>query len=381
MERIGLMRKFYLMIIILFLAFSQAALADPMYSPTWGFFIDLPEGYEFTDGDGKDRFSFAGPEGLIFDMVVYNGKFKTMLDMVEDVNRKITNKGDVDFFTYNGKQAAIIELSFGECSGWGLAVELEKSGEQTPMLLSLSYGPAKNKNLELFHLSAIDSISPTFSELRYPGPLIEYSYPRGEPKNVTLANGVSAVIRSDDAEAAQVLIEREFMILHQYANTPILKDAWTRYYRLIYRDSFDRVKNAAEAVTRKYGGHSTMSDTQKRAFAQQVLTFTQGFEYERNLQGSDFLNLVTAVTEGRGDCDNRAMLFAIILSNVNIPSAIMISQHYSHAMGLADLQGEGARFESFGKNWLVAETTANIDIGLIAQDQSDPQHWFSVLFD
>jgi len=375
------MKRFFILLTVFLLVFAQTAFAEPMYSPTWRFFVDLPEGYEFTDGDGKDQFSFSGPGGLIFDMIVYNGKFKTMLDMVEDINRKITNKGSVDFFTYNGRQAAVIELLFSDQSGWGFAVELENFGGQTPMLLALSYGPAKNKNLELFHLSVIDSISPTSSELRYPGPLLEYSYPRGELKNSSIRSGLSAMMRQDDAEAAQVLIEREFLILQQYANTPLLKDAWVRYYRLIYRDSFDRIKNAAEAVTRKFGGHSNMNDDQKRKFAQQVLSFTQSFEYERNLNGSDFVNLVTAVTEGRGDCDNRAMLFAIILNGVNIPAAIMVSPHYSHAMGLADLKGEGARFESSGKNWLVAETTANIDIGLIAQDQSDPKHWFSVVFE
>jgi len=107
----------------------------------------------------------------------------------------------------------------------------------------------------------------------------------------------------------------------------------------------------------------------------------QGFKYERDLTGSDFINLVTAITEGRGDCDSRAVLFAMILANANIRGAIMLSHHYSHAMGLADVTGSGARFEALGVNWLVAETTANINIGLIAQDESDPRHWFAVVFE
>jgi hypothetical protein len=50
-------------------------------------------------------------------------------------------------------------------------------------------------------------------------------------------------------------------------------------------------------------------------------------------------------------------------------------------MGLVDLPGTGARFDYSDKSWLVAETTANINIGLIAQDQSNPLYWFGVLFD
>ena len=103
--------------------------------------------------------------------------------------------------------------------------------------------------------------------------------------------------------------------------------------------------------------------------------------YERNFQGSDFLNLVTGITEGRGDCDSRAMLWAILLAHIDIRAAMMVSRHYGHAMGLTDLSGTGARFDHLGIQWLVAETTANVDIGLIAQDVSDPQFWLGVIFE
>jgi len=375
------MKKILLIAFIVFFGFTQAVTAESLYSPTWGFFIDLPEGYNFADGDGKDQFSFNGPEGLMFDIVVYNNRFNTVVDLVDDVNKRISNKGDVDFFWYNAKQASIIKLEFETYNGWGIAIELESTGAHRPMLLALSYGPASKKELELFHISALDSISPTAAELRFPGPIQEYSYPRGEQKNVRIANGVSAKIYENDAEASQVMIEREFSIMQSYLNTPFLQEACARYYRLIYRDSFDRIKDAADVIIRNFGGHANLNETEKRVFAQKILSFTQGFEYQRDLSGSDFLNLVTAVTEGKGDCDNRAMLFAIILAKVNIRSAIMLSHHYSHAMGLADLQGTGARFESYGTKWLVAETTAKIDIGLISQTESDPQYWFAIIFE
>jgi len=375
------MKKILLIAFVVLFGFTQIVAAESMYSPTWGFYIDLPEGYEFADGDGRDQFSFNGPEGLVFDIVVYNKRYNTLVDLVEDVNKRITNKGDADFFLYNSRQASIIKLEFTGYNGWGFAVELESSDAQRPMLLALSYGPSSKKELELFHISALDSISPTSAELRFPGPIQEYSYPRGEQKTVTIANGISAKIYENDAEASQVMIEREFSIMESYLNTPFLKEACVRYYRLIFRDSFARIKDAADEIIKKSGWSANLNDAQKRAFAQKILSYTQNFNYQRDLKGSDFLNLVTAVVENRGDCDNRAMLFAIILANVNIRSAIMVSHHYSHAVGLADIQGTGARFESYGTKWLVAETTANIDIGLIAQDQSDPQYWFAILFE
>jgi len=75
------------------------------------------------------------------------------------------------------------------------------------------------------------------------------------------------------------------------------------------------------------------------------------------------------------------MLWAMILAQANIPSAIMVSRHYSHAMGLADIPGIGARFEAGGVRWLVAETTSNVEIGLIAANKSTVENWIGVLFE
>jgi len=245
------------------------------------------------------------------------------------------------------------------------------------MLLALAYGPAEKSDLNMFHFSALDSIAPSDAERLYPGPITEYTYPRGEQIIVPVAaSGVTAAICKNDAEASQVLIEREFVILTTYINTPAWKQAWLRYYRTIYRDSYTRVENIALALINKWGRIA-----EDKVFAQKALTFVQGFKYERNHEGSDFLNLVSTASEGSGDCDSRAMLWAIILKHADIRAAMMISPKYSHAMGLADIKGAGARFEAYETNWLVAETTANIDIGLIDKEQADPKNWFGVLFE
>jgi hypothetical protein len=366
--------------ILLLLLVPVFVFSESLYSPTWGFLLDLPEGYEYADGDSRDRFSFLGPAGAVFDLVVYDGAYGNIVELVDDVNRRIGNKGDVDFFNYHDKQAAVIELIFGNYAGWGLCVDLAAGG-RAPMLLALAYGPADSKELELFHLSALDSICLSMEERFYPGPIMEYGYPRGEMKPVTLSGGISAAIRENDAETAQVLIEREFRILQNYANTPYWQEAWIRYYRFIYRDSWDRITNPVLALARYWGGSIAAGDEAGRVFAQKALSFVQGFTYERNLGGSDFVNLVTAVTESRGDCDSRAMLWAVIIAHADIRAAMMVSRQYSHAMGLADITGTGARFEAYGRRWLVAETTDDVDIGLIAQDVSDPAHWIGIIFD
>jgi hypothetical protein len=114
--------------------------------------------------------------------------------------------------------------------------------------------------------------------------------------------------------------------------------------------------------------------------AGKALEWVQGFAYERNFSGSDFVNPVSAALEGRGDCDSRAMLWAIILEQANVNAAIMVSASYGHAMGLVDMEGTGARFDWAGKQWLVAETTARVSLGLIGEKASDPGQWLGIIF-
>jgi hypothetical protein len=280
----------------------------------------------------------------------------------------------------------------------------------------MAYGPPDNA-LDAIHLSTLDSIATDEENRRLPGPVTEYAYPRGAWDLRTLAGtgGEAAWFREGDAEAAQALVDREFVVLKRYAASPLWKEAWKRFYRAIYRDSFDRLKNAAFILERfwaaeRFAAAETAPATaavtaetalpapalprgasldsrpaEARAFAEKALSWTQRFAYERNLLGSDFVNLVSAAQEGRGDCDSRAALWAILLEQTGVRAAIMVSRDYSHAMGLADLEGDGARFPfSEGAEqyrWLVAETTAPVGIGMIGEKVSEVSKWLAVVFD
>ena len=376
---------------LLFLFFLAASIpahvgADRLQSPTWGFSLDLPPGYVYVDGNAFDRFSFDGPSESKFDLAVYDGTYGGVGEMMEDVGRRIGNSGDVELFEYGGREAALMELGFGGFEGLALALELGGDGPSAPLLVALAYAPAGTENVDLLNGSALNSIAPTFADTRRPGPIVDFAFPRGNPVRVPLAGGMGlyATVRENDAQAAQWLVDNEFLVLSLYQTSEHWREAWIRFYRAIYRDSLDRISDAAFRIERRLrdevaaAGHGP--GEAERAFAGMALSMVQGFDYERDLDGSDFVNLVSAVTEGRGDCDSRAMLWAAILAQANIPAAIMVSRQYSHAMGLADVPGVGARFESGGVKWLVAETTADVDIGLIAQDKSETDQWLGVLF-
>jgi hypothetical protein len=371
--------------------------ASPLFSPTWGFALDLPEEYQYSGGDGKDRFSFNTAEGASLDVVVYpasgrNALYSSVEALVRDVQRRLGNRGDASFFEYRNKKAAVLELAFSNpggqgrraaLSGWGLCVELGRQSGTGPagnagLLLVLAYGPAEKEGLTALYLSALDSIVPEERDRRSPGPVTEFSYPRQNRRLMPLASlDAEAWFYEEDAGASQALIDREFAVLKRSLPSPALNEARKRFYRMIYRDSWDRLADAAFVLERKLN----VPPLENRDLAGQVLNWVQGFTYERDLMGSDFVNLVSAALEGRGDCDSRAMLWALILNQANIPGAIMISPEFGHAMGLAELPGAGARFETGGKKWLVAETTAAVALGLIAQDYSEISKWMGIVFE
>jgi hypothetical protein len=387
--------------ISLFLLLFPILLArgDPLYSPAWGFRIDPPEDYDFTGGDGRDRFSFRNAGGAVLDLAVYgpgkNGTtpYKTVEELARGVNKRLEGRGEISFFDYRYKKAALLELRFsdpgqgGKMAGWGLCLELER--EKLPaetgraFLLALAYGPEEKEDLRILHLSALDSIAPAGGDRRSPGPITEFTYPRETPQRVPIPGTDSeAWIYREDAGAAQALVDREFTVLRRYQASPQWKEAWTRFYRAVYRDSFSRLADIAFALERKWNVNGPgLPDLDSRELAGRVLRWVQSFTYERDLLGSDFVNLVSAALENRGDCDSRALLWAVILNHADIEAALMVSREYRHAMGLAILPGPGAHFELQGRQWLVAETTASVDIGLIGKGVSEISRWLGISFE
>jgi hypothetical protein len=109
---------------ILFLCSLFTVDASPLHSATWGFRLDLPEGYEYIDGNNLDRYSFQGPNGAMFDIAVYSGVYQGVEQMANDISRRLSSSGDTALFEYAGKTAALMDLHFRNFSGWGLCLEL-----------------------------------------------------------------------------------------------------------------------------------------------------------------------------------------------------------------------------------------------------------------
>jgi len=352
-----------------------------------GFAIDLPEGFSYSDGDGKNKFSFVDPnQAMEFDLFVYDpGRFATATAIADNTMGKLGSKGQREDFIYEDRKAVFMELLFSQNGvqeqGYGIAIEGRPghgSAAAEPSFALLSFTAAASfEAYSDFIISCLDSFSVDQMGRRSPGPVSQYvlAFPpkRDSSKSITF-HGTKLNIPWSADEATQVedTANREYKILTVYAdNEQLWPAAWARFYRMIYRESSRRLDQLAALLD------PLLPDDPTNA-ARMLLQWTQDWTYERDLQGIDFVDPLTATAEARGDCDSRAMVLAILLERRGIDAILMVSREYSHALVGIDVPGGGQRFDFQGKKWLVGETTAHVGLGMIAATQADWSKWMGI---
>ena len=373
---------------MLFTALASPVAAEELVSDT-GAIIDMPSGFTPGDGDGKTRFSyFDANNGMEFDVLIFPpGRYSSAEIMAADLLGQMDSKGDSSSFTYQGRGAVIAELDFaaGGNPRKGHAVFIAgapaAAGTARP---ENSYALVASAEISRFDsyseliISCLDAFSIDRTARRFPGPVSQFLLPwpavRTERKTAVLPSG-SISLPWSSKEAAEVLsvAEREFRVLTMYVKSETLwRDAWARYYRMVYKESSARLDSLTQAFSKSLPANDPTES------ARRVLSWVQGFHYERDFSGIDFVPPLTAAFEQRGDCDSRAMVMAIILERLGIDSVLMVSREYSHAMLAVDVPGGGQRFTYNGKAYLVAETTAKVGIGMIDASQADFSKWLGV---
>lgn len=415
---------------IIFVLATRGAFAKQLGSD-FGFFVEMPAGFVPGEGDGRTRFSYSDPYGgMEFDIRVYEaGRFASAEAMAADVATRLSSTGESEPFLYEGRHAVLSELNFSlngaAKKGYALfilgrpvpgasmtAAAAGAAGSGTastapsssPSGASGAEGRAQASRSELpppppersfallaftdtarfqaysdLILSCLDSFSIDTVALRHPGPLSQFvlAWPPNETetKTVLLPDGTSVGLPWSKEEAAQEMSTavREYHVLESYAKSPDLwEEAWARFYRMVFRESASRL----DRLSLEFARILPLDDPTE--CARRVLAWVQGFTYQRNTKGIDFVPPLEAAFERRGDCDTRAMVMAVILERLGIHCVLMLSREYSHAMLGVDVPGGGQRFPWKGKNYLVAETTAKVGLGMIAASQADFSKWMGV---
>lgn len=373
--------------------------AEQMGSATFGFSLDLPEGFVATQAaaDGRSyqfKHQFCPAEIIIriYEPRRYQSAQAAMEDTLARLSAREQDISQVEWRQSDCSLASYRMNPYGnhEYGGWGVAVELP---EQKGWFTMLSYAPTSDGRgnnpahlLEQLVISVIDSLSIDRGSQFGTGPITAYAFPSIESQPVQLdiaGRTVQTEIGGDDIASQQFVIRREFDILVLYAETDLLIPAWQRYYRMVYRSAYQQLRRPAfDIYASIYDLDSVRtSENPRLALAQTVMDWVQTFPYERNFQDSD-LSAPTAVLAGAlgSDCDSRSILLAILLHHMNYQTVMFLSPAYQHAMLGMEVEATGAKMKVGDRTYMVGETTDQVAIGQVAASMSVEANWLPVTF-
>lgn len=392
-------RLYHGLLVIAFVLFCTIpVLADQMGSATFGFSLDLPEGFVVTEntGDGRGyqfKHQFCSVEIII--RIYETKRYQSARLALEDtLTRLSATSTDIDAVEWRQTDCSLaqfqITLAGQAYGGRGVAVELP---EQKGWFTMLSYAPTSdgrgnNPSFDLDQLivSVIDSLSIDRGSQFGVGPVTAYAFPSVESVPVQLeiaGRTIITEIGKEDIAMQQFVIDREFAIFTLYQDTDMLIPAWQRFYRMIYRSAYQQLRRPAfDIYASLYDLDQVLqAESPALALAQSLMDWVQVFPYERNFQGSDFSAPTALLTGETGsDCDSRAVFLAILFHHMNYKTVLFLSPHYQHAMLGLEVEATGAKMKVLDTTYMVAETTDQVAIGQVAQSMSVEANWLSVVF-
>lgn len=375
-------------ITFLFSFFVFTSFADIFVVEKYNFALDFPEGFALIENIQDDSFMFSHtqlPVDVIFRFFPKE-RFASCKESLETSYKLLGGTGNSEEFIWGNTTAAIgnFSMSNGQnrFGGWAVAIELPQYNTYALVFSYTTFD--KQEILAQFLVSVIDSISIDKAGFSRCGPLSVFAFPKEEEQEITISvnnQKITTTINKVDVEASKYLIDREYAILTLYGQSELWQEAWKRYYRLIYRDSFPRLQKVADSFYEILWpvAMKTNFDNPDLAYGQLILTWLQSFSYKRDFSQSDFTPLPAILLGEGSDCDSRAMLGAILLGHLNYHTNIFISPEFKHALLGFEVEGIGAHLEEGGIQYLLGETTAKVNFGLIAQDMAVKEKWFGVL--
>ncbi len=373
-------RYYYLLLIFLF-TFVIAG-AEEFYIEEYDYLLDMPAGWQVYDVSDISRAVFANSSlTAVAQVISMAGESYQSADaMYEELRTEIGAEGDAAPFLFSGRDSVFSDLGFisngNKMRGYFVFINDRKSD----FILMAFSGIAYYEETHDFLLSVLDSFSPSSGEKYHPGPVSQFYYPfpgRDEQQRVVIINNRQSSIPYDQKEVAatQVLIEREAGILASYEENENRVEAWQRYYRMIYRDNYHRLDNLHQFLKNIFRtGGAGATDLPR-----DLLAWVQGFSYSRTGTLADLQSPLSSALTLTGDCDSRALLYTMLLHRFKIDALLLISARYSHSLAGVNVPGQGARVQFGDNSYLIAETTAQVDLGLIDRDMADPSGWIPVL--
>jgi hypothetical protein len=359
----------------------------------FGYYLDIPEGWQMMEASDLSHVAFSAPGGqAVFQVMSFPAeRFETAADIASFVEQRFETRGEGTAFRFSGRESVFAELSFDSQSFSLHGYHVMVNGENADYIIQAFSIAERFAQYQDLLLSALDSVSLDDEGYLHPGPVSQYQYPFPAPNprpERTEIDGETITYTADpnEREATQNLIEREARILAQYAGqaaaaggrwsggTDAWVEAWRRFYRMIHRDNFFRLSSLARSVEQHFENEGVGEQEVPAA----LLSWFQSFDYSRTGSLSDLLSPVTCFLERAGDCDSLGLAYVILLQHMGHDAILLISSEYGHALAGVDVPGAGARFEFDGTQYLLAEFTEEVDLGMIPRSMADPSKWIPV---
>ncbi len=349
------------------------------------FSADIPEGFALVERRGNDRLKFQNsvfPAELQVAVYPY-GDFDQAGKALSSVARQIGSLEECKELTWRGRKAAVSKLDFPLGKGWGAAAELPQEKGWLVVIAytysnaaSLARGKFSEDELELFHLSVLDSFLTGVGNALSPGIVTTFAFPEEGELSVpfkTKKSEFSVLFNACDAKANQYVVDREFLVLTKYAGTALEQAAWKRFYRMIYRDAWKRMERASFMIANQLSSNATER-------AKELIEWLFSFDYTRDFAGSDFTSLPDAFTRKTGDCDTRCLLFVLLMRQMGTEAALLISPEFSHSVAAVALNVAGPVFAIEGKQLYALDLTSSKTGGKLSNEMAIADKWFAVTF-
>ena len=377
------MKKIIYCLILFFVGIS-VSFAEILNSPTWGYSVDLPEEFVLVDKNGADSYMFenAFVSSTVILKAYKKEKFSSSLEAMETVMKQLGAEFECAETDWRNTDCIISQFAFNiggaSNTGWAVSSLLQDSKGYVVMLC---YSPTEVfYDLEQFIISCVDSLCIDYGSYYHPGPITNFAFPKGENQNHSIeidGEKINFTLDLNDIEAEKFVIEREYAILCLYQESEMWVEAWQRYYRQVYKNAYSRLKIAAFNIYNKLI-KNCKSENPDIELAQKLLSWTQSFNYQRDFTSADFTPITAAITGTGSDCDSRAMLLACLLHHMNYDTCLFVSAEFSHALFGILLDKAGAKINIDGRQFLLGETTAPVDIGLVPSNMNQTDKWIFV---
>lgn len=377
------MKKIFYCLILFFVGIS-VSFAEILNSPTWGYSVDLPEEFVLVDKNGADSYMFenAFVSSTVILKAYKKEKFSSSLEAMETVMKQLGAEFECAETDWRNTDCIISQFAFNlggaSNTGWAVSSLLQDSKGYVVMLC---YTPTDVfYDLEQFVISCVDSLCIDYGSYYSPGPLTSFAFPKGEVQNHTVeiaGEKIDFPLNSNDIEADRFVVEREYSVLSLYQDSEMWVEAWQRYYRQVYKNAYSRLKIAAFNIYNRLI-KTCESENPDIELAQKLLSWTQGFDYVRDFTSTDFTPITASITGTGSDCDSRAMLLACLLHHMNYDTCLFVSAEFSHSLFGIVLDKAGAKINIDGRQFLLGETTAQVDIGLVPANMNQTDKWIFV---